>query len=115
MAELEENRPLEGDRPAQAVIDTRSDPSNGGPVIAVSGEIDMSNVEELEATVASIAGKHPNRVVFELSGLSFMDSAGVAVLLNVARSIDVVLRNPSPAVRRVVELSGLTEILSIEP
>jgi anti-anti-sigma factor len=107
MAELDSD-------PAEAVIHTRSD-RTGVPIVTVSGELDISNADALEATVSSIAAKRPERLIFDLSGLRFMDSAGIAVLLGAAAKVNAVhLRAPSPAVRRVVELTGLTEVLSIE-
>jgi anti-anti-sigma factor len=75
----------------------------------------MSNADTLEETVAPMANRDPRRIIFDLSGLRFRDSAGIAVLVNLAAAVDVVLRNPSPAVRRVVELSGLTGVLAMEP
>jgi anti-sigma B factor antagonist len=106
---------LTPDNAAQAVIDTGLDPA-GVPVVTVSGDLDMSNADALEATVASIAAGHPERLIFDLSGLRFMDSAGIAVLLGAATKVNVVqLRDPSPAVRRVVELTGLGDVLPIEP
>ena len=106
---------LEGGRAATAVIDTRRDPA-GVPIVTVSGELDISNAEVLAATVAVLTDEHPERLVFDLSGLRFMDSAGIAVLLRAAAKVkSVLLREPSPAVRRVVELTGLTDVLRIEP
>ena len=41
-----------------------------------------------------------------------MDSAGIAVLLGATRRVPAVrLREPSPAVRRVLEMTGLTTVL----
>ena len=106
---------LDADQPAEAVIQTGSDPS-GVPVVTVSGELDMSNADALEAAVAAIAAAGPDRLIFDLSGLRFMDSAGIAVLIGASAEVKSVrLRAPSLAVRRVVELSGLSEILPIEP
>jgi anti-sigma B factor antagonist len=105
---------LDSERPAEVAIDTRFDPT-GVVLVTVSGDLDISNAGTLEQAVASITAKHPERVVFDLSGLRFMDSAGIAVLLDCARKVNTVrLRDPSPAVRRVVELTGLTDVLSIE-
>jgi anti-sigma B factor antagonist len=105
---------LEPDHAAEAVIDTRSD-STGAPIVTVSGDLDMSNADALEATVASVAAKRPERLIFDLSDLRFMDSAGIAVLLGAAAKVNVVqLRDPSPAVRRVVELTGLGDVLPTE-
>jgi anti-sigma B factor antagonist len=106
---------LEDERAAEALVRTGSDPA-GVPVISVSGELDISNADTLEATVASVAAKRPEELIFDLSGLRFMDSAGIAVLLGAASKVTVVhLRDPSDAVRRVVELTGLADVLTIEP
>ena len=106
---------LDADRPAEARIETRTDES-GAPVIAVTGELDMSNAGKLDATVESLLAQQPERLIFDLSALRFMDSAGIAVLLGAANRIETIeLRDPSPAVRRVVELTGLTRVLSVVP
>ncbi len=105
---------LEGDRAAEVVIDTRVDPT-GAPVVTVSGELDISNAGLLEATVTSISDEQPERLIFDLSGLQFMDSAGIAVLIGAAAKVNAVrLRDPSPIVRRVIELTGLSGVLPIE-
>lgn len=105
MAELSE------DRPAQAAFATSID-ATGAPIIAVSGELDMSNAGALQAIVASVAAERPERVIFDLSGVRFIDSAGIAVLLVCGERVpEVHLRKPSQAVRRVIELTGLTDAL----
>jgi anti-anti-sigma factor len=105
---------LDRERPAEIVIATGSDPT-GVPVITVSGELDISNARKLEATVTTVASDGPERLIFDLSGLRFMDSAGIAVLLGAASAVSTVrLRDPSPAVRRVIEITGLTVVLPIE-
>ena len=105
---------LDRDRAAEVVIDTRYDPA-GVPIVTVSGEVDVSNAAQLQATVASIIAKQPKRLIFSLSGLRYMDSAGIAVLLDASAKVEAVqLRDPSPAVRRVIEITGLASVLSIE-
>jgi anti-anti-sigma factor len=97
------------------VIDTRIDPT-GAPLITVAGELDSSNVASLEATIASVTAEHPERLIFDLSGLRFMDSAGISALIGAAGKVAAVhLRDPSQAVRRVIELTGLSGVLPIEP
>jgi anti-sigma B factor antagonist len=106
---------LAGDRAAEVVVDTRADAA-GVPLIVVSGELDSSNVASLNAAIASITAERPERLIFDLSGLRFMDSAGISVLIGAAAKVHAVhLRNPSPAVTRVIELTGLTRILPTEP
>jgi anti-anti-sigma factor len=105
----------DSERPADVIIDTSSDAS-GVPIVTVSGELDMSNADVLKARLELVTAASPARVIFDLRDLRFMDSAGIAVLLTAAETVGAVtLRAPSQAVRRVVELTGLTEVLAIEP
>jgi anti-anti-sigma factor len=105
---------LDRDRAAEIVINTRHDPS-GVPIITVSGELDVSNAASLQAAVASVAAAQPELIIFSLAGLRYMDSAGISVLLGAAEKVNAVhLRDPSPAVRRVVELTGLAGVLPVE-
>ena len=100
---------------AQVTIATRSDPS-GVPIVTLSGELDSSNVASLEAAVDAVTAQHLERLIFDLSALRFMDSAGISVLIGAAAKVDdVQLRDPSQVVRRVIELTGLSDVLSVEP
>lgn len=86
----------------------------GVATVALSGDVDMANADAIKAAVDSITGDRPERLVFDLSDLRFIDSAGIAALLYATEcGAPVELLNPSPAVRRVVELTGLTEVLKI--
>jgi anti-sigma B factor antagonist len=105
---------LDEEQAADIVVDTGFDAA-GVPIVSVSGELDSSNAATLEAAVAPVAATHAERLVFDLSALRFMDSAGIAVLVGVAAKVKTVqLREPSDAVRRVIELTGLTGVLPIE-
>jgi anti-sigma B factor antagonist len=100
---------------AEVLIGTRID-SAGVPIVTVSGELDASNAALLEDAIAPTVAKQPELLVFDLSLLRFMDSAGIAVLVGVAAKVNSVqLRNPSGVVRRVIELTGLSGVLRIEP
>jgi anti-sigma B factor antagonist len=125
MAELDDNEAGPSDsagaerpeppQPAPLGVETRPD-APGGPVIAVSGDLDISSVEQLRTAVSEMAEGRPEELTFEMSGLRFMDSAGIAVLLGAAGAVPTVrLCNPTTAVRRVIELTGLTEVLQVEP
>jgi anti-anti-sigma factor len=105
---------LAGDRAAEVLIDARAE-STGVPLITIKGELDSSNVARLEATIASVTAERPAQLVFDLSGLRFMDSAGISALIGAAAKVDAVrLRQPSPAVTRVIELTGLSSLLPSE-
>ena len=88
----------------------------GQPVIRVAGDLDIASVETLRGAVEAAMSKGPERLTFDVSALRFMDSAGIAVLLGAAREVaSVRLHSPTPAVRRVVELTGLNDVLVVEP
>jgi len=85
-------------------------------VVRVGGEVDMSNADVLRQTVEPIAESDVERLIFDLGGLEFIDSSGLTVLLAAAQKIPLVqLRDPSPIVRRIVEVTGLGEVLPTEP
>jgi len=87
----------------------------GVPIITLTGEIDVSNVDSLRATIEPAVETAPERVVFDLAGLDFMDSSGIALLLQAAtRAGAVHLRQPSAIVRRIIEITGLSEVLQVD-
>jgi anti-anti-sigma factor len=88
----------------------------GHPMITLAGELDVSNAEALRRAVERVISSHPSRLVFELSDLTFMDSSGIAVMVLAANSVPAVeFRHPSTIVRRVVEATGLTDVLRLDP
>lgn len=92
---------------AGAVVETLRDDA-GVPTIRIAGEVDMSNADLIRSSLDLVAND-PQRVVFDLGELRFMDSSGLAILLGVAeRSAVVELRRPLPLVRRIIELTGLS-------
>ncbi len=89
---------------------------DGAPVIRVVGEVDLATAELVRSVVVDAIKTDPARVVFDLSGVGFMDSSGISVLLEAIKlATSVQIRRPSEAVRRVIEVTGLTEVLQIEP
>ena len=109
MAELEEGRTND------LVVETIPG-GDGVPVIAVAGQLDISNASVLEKALEKAAASRPGAIVFELGGLQFMDSAGISVLVRARSEVgEVRLRNPTPIVRRLIEITGLSGILPIEP
>jgi anti-anti-sigma factor len=105
---------LEGEAGADVVVETRTDQA-GATIVKLSGELDSANAGALAASLAPLTRDGSAQLIFDLSGLRFMDSAGIAVLLGVAAKVAVVrLRDPSPPVRRVIELTGLSAVLPIE-
>jgi anti-anti-sigma factor len=89
--------------------------------IAVSGEIDLANVDTFEAELLGAISNQLADVVVDLREVSYLDSAGLRVLFQLGAQLETLqigLRLVVPqdsAVRRVVDLSGLEVLATIEP
>ncbi len=57
---------------------------NNRTILRVSGELDFSNVDDLQEQIQT---QLTGTVEVDLSGLTFMDSSGMGMLLNVARKL----------------------------
>ncbi len=108
MAQLDE-----GTNGANAEIE-RVDDTDGVPVVALIGEIDISNADVIgEQLVRLVAGS--DVCVIDVQRLAFMDSAGIAMLLRTSAHVgNVRIRKPSDVVRRIIECTGLADVLRIE-
>lgn len=105
---------LEPNAPPDLTVDARLDPGRAA-LVSVTGELDVSNVEVLRSAVDSVL-PGADSIIFDLSGLRFMDSAGIAVLAGAAQKVRLAyLRSPSAIVSRVIELTGLSDLLPVEP
>jgi anti-sigma B factor antagonist len=95
-------------------------PGEGGIIVAVSGEVDVSTEQPLQQVLLRIMGEHSARIFLDLSGVSFLDCAGLRALLATRRRAE--LRGgfvrpiaASAAVRRIADLTGMCEVLDAEP
>jgi anti-anti-sigma factor len=90
------------------------------PVLRLRGELDRLTVDEVDRTIREVASTAGSQVILDLAELEFIDSAGLrslsrahSLLADAGRTL--VVRSPSLAVRRLIELVGLLDILTIEP
>src|SRR5271165_3488755 len=80
-------------------------------VVSLVGELDMETAEGLADWLVEISG---SVVVVDLSGLTFMDSSGIAAVVKARAEIEnagseLKLTRPVPNVARVLEIVGLSE------
>lgn len=81
----------------------------------LSGEIDSYTAPALSVRLADSAGD----VVLDLEGVTFMDSSGLQCVVDATRHLrasngDLTLRRPGPAVRRLIEVTGLDTYLRVD-
>ncbi len=86
-------------------------------IIEARGEVDLNSSPELRKAVLG-AVKGVGRVGVDLSGATYMDSSGVATLVEGLKSASendqsFVLISPSNAVMRVLELARLDSLFDI--
>lgn len=107
VAQYEDASPLE--------IDERDD---GVAVrIVVAGEIDMGNAFRVTRAAVAAGMRAPDRPVeLDLSGVEYIDSTGVRALVDADRALPGALRvvRPSPVVVRVLDLTRLVEVLTVD-
>jgi anti-sigma B factor antagonist len=88
-------------------------------VVEVAGEIDIVAQDRLRDVIGE-ARASGRRLVVDLSETTFLDSTGLRVLLEAWRGqteagSEMLLRAPSPAVRTLLEITGVGDALPIEP
>ncbi|MFI6322856.1 STAS domain-containing protein [Nonomuraea sp. NPDC050556] len=98
-------------------------PGDGHCVVALSGEIDIGNLREVRWHLLSALEAGSSRVLVDVSELRFIDSNGLAVLVDVlerarSRGGELALLSPDERFRRTLawaELSGTFPILESHP
>jgi anti-sigma B factor antagonist len=88
--------------------------ADGIPVVTVAGEIDMSNADRfrdaLGLAAATAATADGGSFVVDLTGVEYLDSAGVHVLFAHAARIRLIA---GPLLEPVLTVSGLSDITSV--
>ena len=87
-------------------------------VVVPEGEIDAFTAPQLGGRLLTLADEGRTDVVVDLSRVTFMDSTGIAVLLDAVRSLGrrerrLVLVCPTERILRPFEVTGLTAKLPI--
>ena len=86
--------------------------ADGIPVVTVAGEIDMSNADRFrDALGLAAANADGGPFVVDLTGVEYLDSAGVHALFEHAARIRLVA---GPLLEPVLTVSGLADIISVD-
>ena len=112
------DRDLRGD-PDDTTLRVTTEADRGWTVVAVRGEIDISTAttfdDALQAAMAS-----SDRVVIDLSGVRFMDSTGLGVLMRAHKHQDdagatLRIAAPSDRVIRLLDVTKLDDVFAVYP
>jgi anti-sigma B factor antagonist len=105
--------------PARAPFAVVTDVGQDATTVIVSGDVDLATAPEVERCLKAYA--RAARLVIDLSGVRFLDSCGMTVLVHAMRRAsesrqNLALRPPADAtVMRALEITGLLTALPFEP
>ena len=97
---------------------TSTDEHDGKVVVSVEGDVDLVTSEELRRVLEDAVRVNPH-VEVDLTGLTFIDSSGLSALVEGHRAAHdaggvVVLRNPTPMLRRLLDITRLDSLLVVD-
>lgn len=86
-------------------------------VVALTGELDADTASHFRSLIAEHLLAGPGNLVLDLSGLTFIDSAGLAAIVATDKGVRragtrLVLAAPGRNVRNVLHLTGLDAVLT---
>lgn len=88
-------------------------------IVRVGGEIDHHNAVTVRTGIdEKIAAERPPKVMLELSGVDFMDSSGLGLIMGRYALVkryggSLAVLDPSPAVLKIIKLAGMERMVSI--
>ncbi|HEY5271808.1 MAG TPA: STAS domain-containing protein [Acidimicrobiales bacterium] len=101
--------------PSAAVFVTCVTGSDGVTVVSIAGELDTSNVDEVRRQLEATLAASSTALVVDLSKLGFMDSSGLALLVQVAARVETIsLRHVPALIQRLLDATSLSDILAAE-
>jgi anti-sigma B factor antagonist len=90
---------------------------NGVVFMALKGFLDAHTFEQLEKTINELFEQNQHRLIFDLSKLEYISSAGAGVFIGAIGTAqendgNIVLMRPSANVKEVFDLLGLSQIFA---
>ena len=100
-------------RPVVAAVEEQG----GAIVVRLAGELDLYNADDARAALGEACEQSPERLVVDLSGVTFVDSTGLGVLVEARTKLKsrraFLLAAPQLETRRALEVSGLDRYLPV--
>lgn len=88
-------------------------------IVSLDGEIDHHSAAEIrEGLDKMIAVSRPKVMVLELSGIDFMDSSGLGLVLGRYRRLNemgsqMVIKNPGARTEKILAMAGVDKLIKI--
>lgn len=87
-------------------------------VVAVAGELDALSAPQLDAHLTGLWADRPNYLVVDLSGVEFLDSTGLGVLIKSLTHLrengaEMALVANTPRVTKVLTITGMDSVMTV--
>lgn len=94
------------------------DVSPQGVTMVIAGELDLTTRPLLAEHLSAVLRTGPRRLILDLAGAGFVDCGSARMIVSAGQFLPEgrrpIIRHPSRAVRRVLELTGLDAGCEIE-
>ena len=109
---------IDGSRPIPALVVEVVTDGSRPPEIRLQGEIDIATLPALDERLSAMVDGNSGDVVVDLADVDFIGVAGLGALCTHARRLRqrgdrLVISSPSPFTRRVIDILGVSELLSV--
>ena len=89
-------------------------------LVEIAGEADVTNTDELRHLLDEEVAQQPRTLIIDLSGLRFMDSSALHVILRANRQMDrlggvVSLASPRDPVAKMLRLTAADQLIPVYP
>lgn len=85
--------------------------ADGAVVVSLAGELDLYNANAVRDVLLECCAESPDRLIIDLSGVKFIDSTALGVLIEARTRLPnrrgFLLAAPGLETRRALEISGL--------
>ena len=98
-----------------ATVESEGDPYT---IVEVAGEADVTNCDSLREVLEAEVAKQPRTLIIDLSGLRFMDSSALHVILRANRVMDrqggvLALASPREPVAKMLRLTAADQLIPV--
>jgi anti-sigma B factor antagonist len=108
---------FEGAEPAREDPVTGVERNDGAVIVKLGGELDLYNAHVVRDALLEACAEAPDRLVVDLSGVKFIDSTALGVLIEartrMANRRAFLLAAPGLETKRALEISGLDRHFSV--
>lgn len=93
------------------------DRQDAATIVRLAGELDLYNAHAVREALIACCEESPDRLVVDLSGVKFIDSTALGVLIEartrMANRKSFLLASPGLETRRALEISGLDKHFAV--